>query len=461
MGKCGTKLFGDNERSRMIRNALAWTAIHLKSRGSWASMEKAKKLYFSSPQDMENFQKERHYELLRYAYQHTRYYHKIFDEIGLFDGENIRESRLCDIPVLTKEIIRREGDALISDEAEQRGAYLNTSGGSTGEPVAFYQDRFYFSHNFGDKLLFGILNGKMPGDKEIKLWGSERDLLEGSIGFQEKLINWCYNRTFLNSFILTSENMDAYIQTINKVRPRQIWTYADSIYQLARYVNDHGRTVFSPRNIVTTAGVLYEEMRSEIRKAFPGSHVINQYGSREAGVIGCEVGDIAGIRIFDHTVKVEILDEVNGRVSEFGEGELLITNFTNYTMPLIRYRIGDTGVKTEARGYPGSFSVLKNVTGRTNTHLKKADGSLVHGEYATHLFYNKTWIENFKVIQHDYENMEFQIVIKAGSSEKKEDIDQMVRDLQAVMGSCQIKITYLDVIPRLKSGKYQYVVSEI
>lgn len=445
----------------MIRNALAYAAIHLKSHESWKSMEEAKKLYFSSTEDMQVFQKEKYCELLKYAYQHTRYYHKVFDEIGLFEGEKMMEARLCEIPILTKEIIRREGKALISDEAEKRGAYINTSGGSTGEPVTFYQDKFYFSHNFGDKILFGILNGKMPGDKEIKLWGSERDILEGSIGLKEKVINWCYNRTFLNSFVLMPQSMESYIQTINKARPKQIWTYADSIYQLSRYVNDHSITTFSPKNIITTAGVLYDEMRAEIKKAFPGSNIMNQYGSREAGVIGCEVGGTAGIRIFDHAVKVEILDEVSQQISEFGNGELLITNFTNYSMPLIRYRIGDTGIKTDAQGYTGSFSVLKNVTGRTNTHLKRADGSLVHGEYATHLFYNKTWIENFKVIQHDYDKIEFQIVIKAGNCANQEDLDQMVRDLQAVMGRCDIKVTYLDVIPRLKSGKYQFVISKI
>lgn len=445
----------------MIRNAVAWTAIHLKSRESWKSMEEAKKLYFSDSKEMRMFQKKKYKELLRYAYRHTRYYREKFDEIGLFEGEQLVEANLGKIPILTKEIIRREGEALLSDEAEKRGAYRNTSGGSTGEPVIFYQDKYYFSHNFGDKILFGILNGKMPGDKEIKLWGSERDLLQGSIGYREKLINWCYNRIFLNSFILTPRNMDVYIQTINKVRPRQIWTYADSIYQLSRYINDHAITNFSPQNIISTAGVLYDEMRAEIKKAFPDSNIINQYGSREAGVIGCEVGGIAGIRIFDHAVKVEILDEMSNQVSEFGEGELLITNFTNYSMPLIRYRIGDTGMKTDAQGYTGSFSVLKNVTGRTNTHLKKADGSLIHGEYVTHLFYNKSWIENFKVIQHDYDKIEFQIVIKEGNRENKEDLEQMVRDLQAVMGSCYIKITYPEVIPRLKSGKYQFVISEI
>lgn len=445
----------------MLRNIIAITAINIKSRKSWKSMLKAKNLFYSDRNELLEYQKEAYFKLLRYAYEHTDYYQRIFDEIGLFKDGGIVESKLKDIPVLTKEIIRREGKKLVSDEAEMRGAYTNTSGGSTGEPVMFYQDKEYFARNFGDKILFGALNGKMPGDKEVKLWGSERDILEGNIGLKEKVINWCYNRIFLNSFLLTPENMKCYIDKINRCHPKQIWTYADSIFQLSKYINDNKITVFSPANIITTAGVLYDEMRNEIQKAFPQSNILNQYGSREAGVIGCEVGKKKGIRIFEHSVKVEVLDEKNGDAAEVGQGELLITNLTNYSMPLIRYHIGDTGIVVTPQGYEGAFAVLEKVTGRTNTHLKKQDGSLVHGEYVTHLFYNKAWIENFKVIQHGYTDIEFQIVIKKGLSENKKDLENMIADLEAVFGKCNVTITYLDVIPKLKSGKYQFVISEI
>ena len=42
-----------------------------------------------------------------------------------------------------------------------------------------------------------------------------------------------------------------------------------------------------------------------------------------------------------------------------------------------------------------------------------------------------------------------------------EDLETMKHDLEKVLGKCQIKMTYLDQIPKLKSGKYQFVISEI
>lgn len=446
----------------MLRNAIAFGAINAVNRKSWKYMKQGKALFHAPRETMLQYQEDQYRKLLLYAYDHTKYWHRIFDNIGLIKNGAIVSENYEKIPVLTKEIIRKEGRNLISDEAEARGGYINTSGGSTGEPVRFIQDKEYFSCNFGDKLLFGVLNGKVPGDKEIKLWGSEKDILEGSIGIKEKCINWCYNRVFLNSFVMTRELMKSYIETINREKPLQIWTYADSVYQLARYINQNQERVFSPKNIISTAGVLYDEMRTEISRAFKDSLIIDQYGSREVGGIGCEIGGKRGIRIFEHTNKVEILNQQTGEISDSGEGELLITNLTNYSMPLIRYRIGDMGEKNcDLTGYQGSFGVLTKLTGRTNTHLRKEDGSLIHGEYVTHLFYNKEWIETFKVIQHAYKEVEFQIVIKDGCEVNEDDLQMMKQSLRKVMEGCEISVVYMDEIPRLKSGKYQFVVSEI
>lgn len=445
----------------MFRKVIAYLAINLKDNKSWRYMKKSQELFYGTREEMLEFQDAQFQKIILYAYEHTPYYRRVFDKIGLIDNGKVNKDKYDNIPILTKEIIRREGENLYSNEAKKRGAFNNTSGGSTGEPVKFIQDKEYFSCNFGNKMLFGVLNEKMPGEREIKLWGSERDILEGSIGIKEKCINWCYNRFFLNSFVLTEEIMQKYVEMINAKKPKQIWTYADSIYQIAKYINEKNLVVYSPQNIISTAGMLYDEMRDEIARAFKNSCILNQYGSRETGAVGIEVGEHRGIRVFDHAVKVEILNEKN-QISDSGEGTLLITNLTNYSMPLIRYYIGDTGeLSQNLEGYSGSFSLLKKLTGRTNSHFKREDGNLVHGEYITHLFYGKEWIENFKVIQYSYREVEFQIVLKNGHKENREELEMMKRDLRKVMGECQIKVTYLDEIPKLNSGKYQFVISEI
>lgn len=445
-----------------FRRSIAKTAINIESRTSYPYALEAQELYCSSRKALLLFQKKQMEELLQYSYHHVPYYHEMFKEIGLIEGSNINWKHFKDIPVLTKDIIRKEQTRLISDEAATRKCYTNTSGGSTGEPVSFIQDSEYFHKNFGNKILYGLLNHKYPGDREIKLWGNEKDILGYRTSIKERVINYIYNRVPLNSFVMTKDNMNTYIDKINQFQPVQIWTYADSIYELSKYILEKGVQVYNPQNIVTTAGVLYDEMRICIQKAFPNSYILNQYGSREAGAIGIEVIGTRGMKIFDHAVKLEVQRESDNQISDYGYGKLLVTNLTNYSMPLIRYEIGDTGELTAYdEKEAGSFSTLSRLNGRTNTHIRKRDGSLVHGEYFTHLFYDKKWVENFKVIQHDYEQLEYQIVLNSEYPIDDEEVESIQKDTYAVMGDCVIDIKYVDSIERLKSGKYQFVISEI
>lgn len=80
-------------------------------------------------------------DLLLHAYQHTQYYHEVFDQIDIVQGDHVDISRIHEIPLLTKEIIRQRHKDLISDDFKNRGWFYNTSGGSTGEPVRLIQDK--------------------------------------------------------------------------------------------------------------------------------------------------------------------------------------------------------------------------------------------------------------------------------------------------------------------------------
>jgi phenylacetate-CoA ligase len=58
---------------------------------------------------------------------------------------------------LTKDIIRKEKQNLIA--ADIKKLYLNSSGGSTGEPLNFYQDKNYKQHSYATMLLIQKMCG--------------------------------------------------------------------------------------------------------------------------------------------------------------------------------------------------------------------------------------------------------------------------------------------------------------
>ena len=144
------------------------------------------------------------------------------------------------------------------------------------------------------------------------------------------------------------------------------------------------------------------------------------------------------------------------------DGELVVTLLTNYTMPLLRYRIGDRGaLAPEGTGWQGDAArVLLRVTGRTVDAFKLSDGTVIDGRWFINLLYDREWLTHFQVIQRDYADVLFRIV-RCG--EQPADAERRIIDgARAVMGSqCRVEFEYCDEIEPGSSGKYRYTMSEV
>jgi len=398
-------------------------------------------------------------DLLLHAYQHTQYYHEIFDQIGIVRGNNVDISRIHEIPLLTKEIIRQRHEDLISDDFKNRGWFYNTSGGSTGEPVRLIQDRQFqrWAKATNNYYYKNILNIDEPVVKKIIVWGSERDLFTGTIGAKAKITNWLTNTITLNSFRMTPNDIERYINTINTYKPDLIRGYAGSLHEICRYAERNNLDVHSPKVVVSAAETLTDEMRDQIERVF-GRKLYNFYGSREVSNLAgeCEDGLMHSFTFWNYQ---ELLDEHNHPVKQGEEGKVVVTNLFNYSMPLIRYEIGDMAVLGPEHCSCGNvLPTFEKITGRITDHFILKNGTTIHGEYFTHLFYLKDWVEKFQVIQEDYNKIRIMIVARGEVPDRcKHDIDAKIR---LVMGQeCKIKWDFIDNIPKTPTGKYLYTRS--
>lgn len=391
-------------------------------------------------------------KLLLHAYQNVPYYRHLFTKIDLIKNEAVDLQMFECLPLLSKELIRKAGGLLKAKDSWQRKAFSNTSGGSTGEPVVLIQDKQYQDWNIANKLFYAQMVGKDIGQKELKLWGSERDILQGSIGKQQQLQNWLYNRVLLNSFKMDPQTMTKYVQVLNQEKPVHIWSYVDSIFELAKHIKQNDISLqHSPQSIIVTAGVLTQEVRSYVESVFK-TKVYNQYGSREVGDMAAEGRLQNGLETFPWTHYLEIVN-----------GQVVVTTLQNYSMPLIRYQIGDTAEwLNHDRWLPGQINSpkLAKISGRVTNHFKLKDGSIIHGEYFTHVFYFKPWIKKFKIIQESYDLVRCLIVL--ADEEDAIDKQEMIRQMKVVLGNtCQVEFEYVSDIPASKSGKYLYTLSKV
>ncbi len=413
-------------------------------------------LFNGTQKDLEAYQNEKYSSLLHYAYSHVPYYHRIFEEIGLFKNGNLVEEKICDIPVLTREILRNEYENFKSDEFDSLSPKAHSSSGSSGTPLTVYHCKNQEYCGKEDKLLFGALNGRKPGDFWIKLWGNESDLLGGKM-LKEGPKNLRYNnRIILDAFHQTEEKLKSFIGEINQRKPAMIWAYVDPIFQLSRYIIKNKIEIYNPVCILTTGSMLFKAVKTEIQKAFPNSKVANQYGCSEAGTLASEVNGKDGLRIFEHSVKLEILHE-DGSISSEGSGEILVTSLNNHAMPLIRYKIGDRGsITRKIEGLEGSFSLITDLHGKTNAHIKKANGELVFGQFFCDLFCAQEWVERFLIIQTAPNDLEIHIKIRSGYSKDETALENILKTIDRELGLCHYDIIYDDVaLP--KSGKLEYL----
>ena len=159
---------------------------------------------------------------------------------------------------------------------------------------------------------------------------------------------------------------------------------------------------------------------------------------------------------------IEIVDE-NGNICPPGkEGEIIVTSLENYAMPFIRYKIGDIGAikENEMCQCGWNLSKLEKVTGRITNHFIIKNGTLIHGEYFTHLFYYRKWIKKFKVIQKEYDSI--QVLIVSNAEKVESDISDIKKKIQLVMGEkCKVDFQYVDDIKPQKSGKFLFTESEL
>lgn len=406
---------------------------------------------------LEQFRLERLRSLLVKVGKHVPYYRDCFARLA-FDPQGIESlAELQKLPLLTKAIIRAEGERMKSDTAQDL-ARFNT-GGSSGEPLIFFIGKERVSHDVAAKWRATRWWGVDIGDPEIVVWGSPIEL-----GTQDRIraVRDKLMRTeLLPAFEMSESRLDDFVEQISTRRPKMIFGYPSAISHIAGHAKKRSIELnhLGVKVVFVTSERLYDHQRAAISEAF-ACPVANGYGGRDAGFIAheCPAG---GMHITAEDLIVEIVDE-QGNVQPVGvAGEIVITHLATSDFPFIRYRTGDIGTLGNepcncGRGLP----LLKEIQGRSTDFVVAADGTVMHGLALIYILRDLPAVSAFKIIQESVNLTRVQIVVAPSYSVADERI---IREgLQARLGvKVEIHIEILAEMPPEKSGKHRYVVSRI
>jgi phenylacetate-CoA ligase len=402
--------------------------------------------------------------LLTHAVTRVPYYR---DRVGGLSTASIERDPLRTLgafPVLERSDLHDHFDELTCEMG--RGTERGSSGGSTGTPVRFLRDGEYIAAATAARRLAFEWAGVGLGERCVRLWGARRDLPTGRHQVRGRFGDLLYGRLTLDAFRMGDGEMADYVRRINRFRPAFIEAYADAAHELAVFARRSGLELVSPRSIVTGATTLFPHMREEIAEAFDAP-VFDRYGSREVGVIASECDRHRGLHVFGECAVVEIVDGEGRPVDPGGEGEILVTNLWNYTMPFIRYRIGDVAVRgTRGCSCGRPYPILERVVGRAESRFVRPAGGVVLPEFFIHLIgveYNNGAIRKFQVVQEAPDRIVVRVVPFEDAAERalahREEIARHITDR---MGApCSVTFVVEDDIEPTRTGKHLYTVSRL
>lgn len=449
------------------RKPLIFGIFYLQRNPIPRELRRLREIEFKSSEYIFSLQQERLKNLLHHAWKNTDYYREVLEECGVVINGIVNLERFEEIPILTKDIIKKEGDRLIARNLPSyRKMYKNNSGGSTGIPLEFYQDTYYWKLNIASKIYRFELFEKELGDREMKIWGSLDDLLKGTEGLKVNLQNFLYNRKTIQCYQLTENIINNIIGEINKFKPKLIWSFIDQMQIIAKYISENKIKVHKPAAIFAGATKVFEHTRRDIEEAF-GVPVIDFYGSRELGDVACECEQRKGLHIASLLNKVEVLDKSNNSVIE-QDGNLVITSLMNYAMPFIRYRIGDRGKLTDRRCSCGrGFPLIESISGRIMEMFLKSNGEILHPLLFINIIkteFGMNQIKKFQLVQENYNRIVIKLVYENSTEiPHNEPIFTSINEkIRSVMGAeCEVLYEIVDSIPLTKHGKHLYTVCKL
>ena len=410
---------------------------------------------WASPDAIRDDQLQRLRGFLADVGQRAPYYTALFKARG-FDPAGLRAvADLAALPLLTKDIIRANGEALKASDAGPLSRY--NTGGSSGQPLVFQIGLGRKSHDVAAKWRATRWWGVDIGDPEAVVWGSPVEL-----GAQDRLRarrDGLMRSKLLPAFEMSEAKLDGFVAALRAQRPRMLFGYPSALTHIARHCERRGVAMgdLGIRVAFVTSERLYDDQRTTISRVF-GCPVANGYGGRDAGFIAHECPS-GGMHISAEHILVELIGADGRPVADGESGEVVVTHLATRDFPFVRYRTGDMAIADTARCVCGrGLPLLREVQGRTTDFVVAEDGTMMHGLSLIYVVRDLPGIKAFKIVQESRALTRLLLVREAGF-----DVACLPRISEAFRrrlgATVVVEIDLVDEIAPEKSGKFRYVVS--
>ncbi|MBN1502109.1 phenylacetate--CoA ligase family protein [Candidatus Woesearchaeota archaeon] len=394
--------------------------------------------------------------LIGHAYNNVPYYHELFKKKKLKPSDIRTVADLYKIPILTKDIIADNFDKLKAKNIQKYQPKYYSTGGTSGRHLHFYNSQATFDAHMAAAYRGWRWSGWDFGEKYAYVWGASMDLKNESTIKKKIKTFFTENRLLIQALMFTDESLKYDCERLFKFNPDYIITYPSSLVVIVKYMKSKG-IIIKVKGVITSAEKLFPWQR-KLFEDFFSCRVYDDYGGRESSIRSTQCEQCGGYHI---SVENGVLETIRNGKNVIGvPGKVLLTEFHNYAMPLIRYENTDVVTLTDKQCKCGrALPMLKNVQGRVSDIFVTADGKYIPAEYFMVAFLEFTG-KYYQVIQE--KKNEIVIKIVKGRHFKKSNLDEIEKTMRKWLGDAiRIKIEFVEDIPLTSQGKRRYFISKV
>jgi len=402
-----------------------------------------------NPNEINLIQREGVKRVLLHASEHCEYYKKLFYTLNIDLESSDIIAELSKVPVTTKQSMLDHFDSIKADNFENYNSMLHSSGGTTGTTLNFYLDELSYLAREAEVLLYWKRHGYIVGKEKTVMLRAGVIIPDGKKITKPWRHDYARKMLYLSSYYSSPEFFQEYYQLLIKWKPKFIHALPSAAYLFASYLVNNQLTI-PVAKVFTASEMLYPHQRDVLEKAFD-CKVVEHYGHSEPGNYAAGQCSYSNYHIAPRNVYMEVTDK----------GELIETSLNNYSMPFIRYKIGDNIDKVFYSPCNCGLATpyFTKISGRESELIHTGDGRTISSIGFDQIFRNNE-VALGQIIQSVRGEIILKIVTKPSFTEKNRN--NVIKALvERVGSSTKIDLILTDEIPLEKNGKYRMIKSEI
>lgn len=236
---------------------------------------------------------------------------------------------------------------------------------------------------------------------------------------------------------------------------RSLISYPTNLEQVAQYLIQGGEQITQLQRIICMSELFESSQEAVIKRAFPNAVIGSTYSSTEVGMTAGRCPHYPeNYHIMAHKLGVEFLNDHGEPCQNDEVGQVVITDYFNRKMPMIRYAIGDLAAPTICPCGKNPLPALTKLLGKSRGLLKHPNGGHVFSTELSAPIRDTPGIRQYQVQQTALDQFLVRVIAQHGADKPAIETSICSVFIQHFGVLATVRFDWCDEIPRLPGGKY-------